>query len=270
MKKEYDVIITSSDAGEIRRYRIKGWVVKLTLYFLILLFASIIAGIIFYGRVYLTALKVKRLEAENRRLKAQNMHIVELEKKVEKLELLRKKLYAMLGYEKAPEIRPFSDTGASSNVSDEHIKSQYEDRKENTYGFSPGMADLLLYVLREDSITPKGMPVEGIITRGYGPIHRGVDIGAKVGTVVRATAYGVVDSVYHDMRFGEVVIIKHGNEYKTFYGHLQNIRVYPGKKVRRGEVIGEVGLTGYTTGPHLHYEVRNRNGYLNPIYFLND
>ncbi len=268
MKKEYEIIITSPGSTEVKRFRIKGWVFKLTLYFLIAIFLAIVAGGVFYGRVYVTALRVKRLEAENRRLREENMRITELEKKVEKLEALRTKLYSMLGYEKAPPITPFVNTDASEN--NKVVTEKSADKESGGRSFSPGMSSLLLHVLKEDSITPRGMPVEGIITRGYGPIHRGVDIGVSVGTPVRATAFGVVDSVYHDMRLGEVVIIRHDNEYSTLYGHLQNIRVYPGKKVARGEVIGEVGLTGLTTGPHLHYEVRNREGRINPLFFLND
>ncbi len=270
MKKEYEIIVASSDSSEVKRFSIKGWVVKLVLCLLAGLFLVVVFGVIFYGRVYFTALKVKRLEAENRKLKYQNMRIVELEKKVKRLEVLREKLYSMLGYDKAPEIKPFIDTSPNMEVNTNPQLSSTPVESEERYGFSPAMSGLLLYALREDSITPRGMPVKGVITRGYGPIHRAIDIGAAVGTPVEATAFGIVDSVYHDMRLGEVVVIRHDSEYSTLYGHLQNIRVYSGKRVKRGEVIGEVGLTGYTTGPHLHYEVRNLKGYLNPVYFLND
>ena len=269
MKKEYEVIVTSPGSSKLKRYRIKGWVIKLTLYFIVLLFISILLGIVFYGRVYFTALKVKRLEAENRRLKSENMRIVELEKKVERLEVLREKMYKMLGYEKAPKIQPFIDTTGAQEVSQTSEMSTEEEKKMQQR-LSPAMADLLMHALREDSITPKGMPTQGVITRGYGPIHKGIDIGAPCGTPVVSTAYGIVDSVYYDIRLGHVVVIKHGYEYRTLYGHLQHVRVYPGKKVKRGEVIGEIGLSGYTTGAHLHYEVHNMKGTQNPIYFLND
>lgn len=270
MKKEYEIIITSPNSSELKRLKIKGWVVKLVLYSLTLLFITIGVGVVFYGRVYLTALEVKRLKKENRRLKAQNMRIVELENKIEKLEILRKKLYAMLGHEKAPKIESYTDVSSVESPIEEPSVGTSSGGEENVYAYSPGMAELLIYTLKKDSITPNGKPVEGIITRGYGPIHKAVDIGAPIGSPVRATAFGVVDSVYNDIRLGKVVVIRHGHEYKTLYGHLDNIRVYPGKKVSRGEVIGEVGLTGYTTGPHLHYEVHNREGSLNPFYFLND
>ena len=268
MKKEYEIIVSSPESSEVKRYRIKGWPIKLTLYFLVIFLLTLLVATVFYGRVYVTALRVKKLEVENRKLREQNERIVELERKIEKLEVLREKLYNMLGYEKAPEIKPYVETATQKSSLSNEVEEVNEENSENKY--SPGMSSLLLHVLKEDSITPRGMPVKGVITRGFGPIHKAIDIGASVGTPVKATAFGVVDSVYYDMRLGEVVILKHDDEYSTLYGHLQNIRVYPGKKVMRGEVIGEVGLTGLTTGPHLHYEVRDRRGQINPLYFLHD
>lgn len=266
MKKEYEIIITSSGSSEFKRFKVKGWVLKLTLYLIIAIFTFLGVAAVFYGKVYITALRVKKLEAENRKLRAENARITELERKVEKLEVLREKLYSMLGYDKAPQIKPFT---TSSNLSP--VQSESFDRKvKNKSSYSPGMSDLLLQAFKEDSITPRGMPVKGVITRGYGPVHKAIDIGAGVGSPVRATAFGIVDSVYYDMRLGNVVVLKHGDEYKTLYGHLQNVRVYPGKNVVRGEVLGEVGLSGLTTGPHLHYEVRKKGKTLNPLYFVND
>ncbi len=267
MKKEYEVIITSPESSEVKRFRIKGWVLKLTLYFFITFFLLIAGAAVFYGRVYFTALRVKKLEIENRKLREQNAKITQLERKIEKLEVLREKLYSMLGYEKAPEIKPFVEKTKESVQIRENTNK--EGVGEGKGRFSPGMSALLLHVLKEDSITPRGMPVEGVITRGFGPIHKAIDIGASVGTPVKATAYGVVDSIYYDMRLGNVVVLRHDDEYRTLYGHLQHIRVYPGKRVVRGEVIGEVGLSGLTTGPHLHYEIRGREGQINPLYFIN-
>jgi len=103
-------------------------------------------------------------------------------------------------------------------------------------------------------------------------LHKGVDITAPAGTLVYATGKGRVSSVEnHPSTRGRVIVIDHGFGYKTVYAHLGKARVRKGQRVERGDVIGEVGSTGRSTAPHLHYEVLHRNNPENPInYFYND
>jgi len=86
--------------------------------------------------------------------------------------------------------------------------------------------------------------------------HSGVDIAAQKGTAVMATANGTVTFSGYKGTYGKVVFINHGFGIMTRYGHLSRCHVKEGQKVKRGDVIGEVGSTGRSTGPHLHYEVR--------------
>ena len=98
--------------------------------------------------------------------------------------------------------------------------------------------------------------------------HAGMDFTADVGTEIYATGDGVVLAVKNDgWGYGNHIIVNHGFGYTTLYGHLSRFAVRPGTKVSRGQLIGYVGNTGRSTGPHLHYEVRKNNNPLNPAFF---
>ena len=99
--------------------------------------------------------------------------------------------------------------------------------------------------------------------------HAGLDFTAPQGTPIYATADGIVRTAGNlGNGYGNHVIISHGYSYSTLYGHMYRIKAKNGQRVRRGEVIGYVGNTGKSTGPHLHYEVIKGSKHLNPIYFF--
>lgn len=99
--------------------------------------------------------------------------------------------------------------------------------------------------------------------------HAGLDFAAPQGSPVYATADGIVQlSGNTGNGYGNHVVINHGFSYETLYGHLVRVKVKGGQRVRRGEVIGWVGSTGKSTGPHLHYEVHKNGKEINPIYFF--
>ncbi len=103
-------------------------------------------------------------------------------------------------------------------------------------------------------------------------MHTGQDFTAPVGTEIYATGNGVVEKVeFYGRGYGNNVIIRHGYGYETLYGHMSKINVREGQKINRGDVIGFVGSTGTSTGPHLHYEVIKNGNKINPInFFYND
>lgn len=100
--------------------------------------------------------------------------------------------------------------------------------------------------------------------------HAGMDFSANIGTPVYATGDGVVKKAGWQSGYGKIIIINHGFGYETWYAHLNDYDVRVGQKVVRGEVIGEVGNTGKSTGPHLHYEVHVKGKVVNPVnyYFM--
>ncbi len=118
-------------------------------------------------------------------------------------------------------------------------------------------------------------PVGGVITlefgqsSGYQAFHTGIDIAHKTGDPIGAFMDGTV--IYAGEIFwgyGKHVIIDHGNDVTSVYGHLDKIYVYKGQKVQVGEVIGNEGRTGWATGPHLHFEIRVHGIPVNPRTFL--
>ena len=102
--------------------------------------------------------------------------------------------------------------------------------------------------------------------------HAGLDFAAPIGTPIYATADGIVtDAGYNSGGYGNRVVIDHGYGYETLYGHMYRIKTRVGAKIKRGEVIGYVGSTGKSTGPHCHYEVHRGGNPVDPVYyFYND
>ncbi|MEN7546950.1 M23/M56 family metallopeptidase [Rapidithrix thailandica] len=138
-------------------------------------------------------------------------------------------------------------------------------------------------VLFEGRNIPSILPIKegecNKMTSGFGmrkhPItkkqkmHKGMDFSAEVGVKVMATADGVVAKVDTTHKgYGQHIIVKHGEQYSTVYAQLSSIEVKEGQQVRRGEVIGLVGSSGMSTGPHLHYEVLKNGIHVNPADYL--
>lgn len=100
-------------------------------------------------------------------------------------------------------------------------------------------------------------------------MHAGLDFAAPQGTPIYATADGKVTTSGNTSNgYGNHVVINHGYGYETLYGHMVKVKAKPGDPVKRGEVIGWVGSTGKSTGPHCHYEVHKNGQKINPVYFF--
>ncbi len=128
--------------------------------------------------------------------------------------------------------------------------------------------------------TPTLMPTRGWITSYYGPrispysgrlkMHEGLDIGATPGTPIFAPADGIV--IYSGTKpgFGNTLSIDHGYGLETIYAHAKALKVHKGAMIKRGDLIAEVGNTGYSTGPHLHYEIRINGIPVDPLFYILD
>ena len=128
--------------------------------------------------------------------------------------------------------------------------------------------------------TPLGAPFPGAITSTFGhrenpfngsgiETHKGLDIRGPMGAPVRAMANGVVIFAGRRGGFGNCIMIKHANGFETLYGHLSKILITNGQQIKIGDQIGNIGSTGRSTGPHLHYEVHKDGQRINPQTFLN-
>jgi murein DD-endopeptidase MepM/ murein hydrolase activator NlpD len=130
------------------------------------------------------------------------------------------------------------------------------------------------------SCTPSIAPIKGILTDGFGgrsdPFtgepgsHNAIDISSASGQPIRAPASGTVVKAEWANGYGNVVYLSHGYGYSTRFGHLSSFSVKPGDRVKRGDVVGHVGSTGRSTGPHLHYEVRLNGDAVNPLAYILD
>jgi len=158
---------------------------------------------------------------------------------------------------------------------------QYSFLKRNAAAIAISASGLRLMpatAFADSDYTPSIWPVLGHITdsfgerldpfSGEGAFHTGVDVSADYGSPVHATADGMVVSADQHTGYGRVVILDHGFGLTTWYAHLSAYSVVPGTRVKRGEVIGYAGISGRSTGPHVHYEVRMNNAPVNPWRYM--
>lgn len=164
-------------------------------------------------------------------------------------------------------------------------ESALELRVENLQTVSnnteTSLSRLQVYLLGRSAIvaaTPSLLPIAGWISSPFGyrrhpydglfRLHSGVDIAAEPGTPVRATAPGTVIFSGYREGYGKVVVINHGYGISTLFAHNSKLFANSGIHVKRGDVISEVGSTGMSTGPHLHYEIRKNGIPVNPATFF--
>ncbi|MEO0254720.1 MAG: M23 family metallopeptidase [candidate division WOR-3 bacterium] len=193
--------------------------------------------------------KMKMLEYEANKVKIQEKKIKELESKLEKFILFSKKLENLL---KPEEVLKTELKNIKENL--DFAQSEISENKDKEPKRSALSFDL---------------PVKGIISNFYSPLHPGIDIVSSSGTPVRAPFDGIVKEKGIDENYGLYLWIEHSGGIKTFYGHLMEIKVKKGEWVRKGEIIGRVGNTGKSTGPHLHFEIWSEGFPVNPLNFTN-
>ncbi|RJY10307.1 M23 family metallopeptidase [Aurantiacibacter aquimixticola] len=172
------------------------------------------------------------------------------------------------------EIATVAESGADSEFS--QLFDSWEGLEDNG---RVDMSSIIVPTPRAAVMVPQRMPVDNVrLTSGYGmrnhPVlrrrarHNGVDLAAPRGTPVYATADGVVEMAQYYGSYGNYVQLEHGEDTETRYAHLSSYTVRAGDTVRIGDLIGYVGSTGRSTGPHLHYEVRVGGDPVNPIPYM--
>jgi len=268
-----------------------------------LLAAVVVAGFIFtqVSNYYFPSAGEKKLQQENKQLKEQysilEQEVAQLQIQMQEIETRDQDIYRTIF-----EANPLPDSARQklidqkkeaslvAKLSDEELnrslvqqiarlsgRLQLQKESFNTVEILIKNKEALL------AATPAIQPVSNRdlnrLASGFGyridPVykttkfHAGLDFAAPQGTPVYATANGVVRFAGDAGNgYGRHIIIDHGFNYETLYGHLIRIKTRAGTRVRRGEVIGWVGSTGKSTGPHLHYEVHKGKRELDPIYFF--
>jgi murein DD-endopeptidase MepM/ murein hydrolase activator NlpD len=161
------------------------------------------------------------------------------------------------------------------------ISKAYDEIKEESQNRLSNYSQITWYIANKYNLSksiPKGWPVLGNITSPFGyrihplslsyEFHSGVDISQEPGTPIKSTADGVVRYAGWQAGYGMAVLIDHGGGYSTLYGHMSEILVKEGEKINREQIIGRVGSTGTSTGPHLHYEVWEFGKAVNPTKYI--
>jgi len=295
-KKHFSVLIIPHDKGTIFKKKISVTFLYLfCISFTLLILANLFFTFDFFGEA-LNRAKLSRLEKENQYLesKLSDLNSVILQLKEEMADLMEKEENVRMVFglpEVDAELREVGIGGPMpTQFPDQSLtmtqlqEAEIElDKLLRQTRFERESFDQIFSDLSDKKEildhTPSIRPTRGYISRGFGiridPFtgrkqpHLGIDLATDIGTPVYAPADGRVSFVGRDPGLGKMIRINHLFGYTTVYAHLSVVKVKRGEYVKRGEVIGAVGNTGYSTGPHLHYEVRFRGQPKNPMkYFL--
>ena len=263
---------TSRSRSRIRRIYVEKKWLKLFTITAVLLLSGCLYG--FYGLTQ-QALHL-RIENENRRLRAENerqqQELNKLSNRVEAVEDTSRKLAEKSGM--------VSENTASPGAGGPALPLEPESLNTLETKMSRLEKDLHAYeAVMGNSYTPTVWPVEGKLESGFGgrrnpfgggslEFHSGQDIDAVWGAPVIAGASGKVMFVGWQNGYGQLVVIDHGGGLTTRYGHLSAIAASIGQTIQRGELLGRVGSTGRSTGPHLHSEIRINDEPVNPLPYL--
>jgi murein DD-endopeptidase MepM/ murein hydrolase activator NlpD len=300
-KEYFDILIFGHKTSKTRHVRIDKKTFKIVLYLLGFLFLSTTFFFCDYIQVKKKIFELNRLREETQTQKSQihffSARIEDLEKQLSKLKDFDKRIRIIANLEKGQEASFFMGMGgpSSSDIREklkmgndekglvQQMKADVERLRTEAMSQEESLSELerLLQTKKEVLVhTPSIWPVHGWVTSGFGfrtnpftgltQMHEGIDISNRVGTLVVAPADGIVSDIGNDWYHGKLLVISHGFGMSTRYSHLNKVLVKVGQKVKRGDKIAEVGMSGKTTGPHLHYEVRLSGIPANPMrYILN-
>lgn len=289
MNKRYSTIIFVPHArAKFRKLKVSHRL----LFSIISLVTSSLCLSTFFSVQYFTSLsqthELSKLRRENKELQAANEQfgksVDSLRTQLRTVEDRTRKLAIIAGITTLDE---GSQGGSGGLRNDEYAANPYRDDVDKmsfrSHSLQKDLAVLEQKFVAQSrllSSTPSIAPVRGILTDGFGgrsdPFtgeagqHNAIDISSAMGQPVRSPADGIVVKAEWANGYGNVIYVSHGYGYSTRYGHLSGFAVRPGQRVKRGDILGTVGSTGRSTGPHLHYEVRVNNNPVNPLeYILN-
>lgn len=290
-KESYNLLFFPGAHGRLRKVRLSSHVVSLILAFYVVGVITVAALANTYAKMLFKVSDYNSLRAERDALRIQNRAlesaVSRTNARLDSLQSLAAEVALTYGFGTGQRTRFPSgvlaaSAGRHSPLEPTHCTWLYAfNVLEASRFISPGgpaAESLFLGPLRDDSATPSIWPVRGSITAGFGQrldpftgegaFHAGVDIAAPAGTLVRAAADGILFHAGPEAAYGNEILIDHGYGVATKYGHLARTLVVIGQEVKRGQVIGTVGMTGRTTGPHLHYEVLIHDTPVNPSKYL--
>jgi murein DD-endopeptidase MepM/ murein hydrolase activator NlpD len=276
--KKSSMLLVPPQGSRVKAIRVRFWMMGLVV-------AMVAAGVAGFfvpvDRLILTAQELDQknsLEEQNKRLH-QNVGatlklLSGLKEQTSRLEAKKEQSRDIIGLPQSPPPpKPQKSAAASAKGAAELLRRLESSEKlfagfvTKAYADGRNLFDSIPVsypVSMDSSIISKRFGMARDPFTGKQKMHFGTDFAAAVGTTVSATANGVVFLVENDPVWGRRVTIAHGKDLRTVYAHLGTVRAVQGRPVKRGEAIGTVGVTGLTTGPHLHYELWRGEDRLNP------
>jgi len=298
-KEYFHILIFCQRASKTRTLRIYKKTFKIAFYLFTFLFLFTTFFFCDYIQLKKKTVELKRLcqeaEAQKSQIQFFSGKIEDLEKQLSELKDFDREIRIIASLEKGQEATSLVGVGGPSpsdireklkserdaqgliqqmRIDIERLQSEAMSREE-----SLSELEKVLQSKKEMlSHTPSIWPATGWVTSTFGlrmapftglnQMHEGIDIANRTGTQVIAPADGIVSDSGNNLAFGKILVISHGFRITSRYAHLNKILVRVGQKVKRGEKIAEVGMSGKTTGPHLHYEVRLDDIPANPMRFI--
>ncbi len=296
--KKYQLLIFKYKHGLHSSATIPGWLILLVVLLLLGTFSSNIYLWNFYWNNRTVGDLLQRSEetvnAQSAQLTSMYHKFTELEQDLERVRELDGKLRVMLNLDPPKQTAQNNPAGGTQETSFKTFPYHQELLVRKMHDFIDQLkVDARMEEVRQQEIltalrqqreilasTPSIWPTQGLVTSEFGyrtspftgqrEFHQGIDVSAPEGTPIYAPANGWVTYTGKDGGYGITLVIDHGRGIKTRYAHLQRFLVYKKDEVSRGQLIGYVGNTGRSTGPHLHYEVRINNIPVDPRrYILN-
>jgi murein DD-endopeptidase MepM/ murein hydrolase activator NlpD len=284
-KRQLNILVFSKESSKVRRLKISGGWLGVLAFFI----GAFLLALSFLGWHYVKArearLHLASLREEDQLQKSKLSHLADrisiLETQISKVRQFDSKLRVVANLEPPPPstlgvggpspkdtreemIFQANHTGLIEQMKADLDRLSMEARLE--HGSLQRLEGLLEGKREQLASTPSILPTRGWLSSAFGhrispftgrvQMHEGIDLSNAVGTPIIAPAGGLVVQVGREYGYGKVLAIKHGYGILTHYGHLHRIHVKIGQKIDRGDLIAEIGNTGRSTGPHLHYEVR--------------
>ena len=272
----YTVLISPSRTSKVRQLSIHRNILRAGVGIFVVALLLLTYGLVRLGQHEALNLKYLSVKSENESLKQTNdayqNSYARLKGQISYVEDMSKELARSAKMEHSPETDELVGIGGPETVvaldkAADHLEREVRHISDRMHSD----------VLRLASI-PRGLPVNGYITDGFGmrrnpfngegrEVHEGLDIAVDFGTPVGATADGLVIYAAPHAGYGNLVIVYHSNGITSRYGHLSRISVEAGQRVKRGDQVGNVGSTGRSTGPHVHYEIRENDQSVDPLRY---
>jgi len=287
--KHFTILVIPEGSHQVRRFALRSTVIKWALALSVLVVLGLSGLVADYVATNLDRNELERLQVENLSQR-EDLHRLAVQ-----LEDLRQELVVVAQNDAkvrvmakltAPKTDSMAGIGGPSREDDasreynaiqqriDEVRRQIDLRRESQEEIQGILNDQRSLLAAK----PSGWPVKGWLTSNFGmrrdpfngkrKMHEGLDIAARTGTPVYATADGIVSSIRTEPGYGKVVTIDHGYGYRTVYGHNSKYNVKVGQRVRRGDMVAAVGNTGRSTGSHVHYEVRLNGVPVNPHKYL--